>query len=132
MKQEELIDAEFRKQSPELAREREKVAAVEKKRAAVDATVLSTLVSISVPRISFRKPARPVKLPSLMGSSASRRSAGLGESYVTEPTDAQLTSFMQENAQRLTRPEFRVLTVVRFSPAAVQELNAVIEIKIGL
>lgn len=35
------------------------------------------------------------------------------------PTDAQLTTFMQENAQRLTRPEFRVLTVVRFSPAQV-------------
>jgi len=36
-----------------------------------------------------------------------------------EPTDAQLTSFMQENAQRLTKPEFRQLTVVRFSPAQV-------------
>jgi peptidyl-prolyl cis-trans isomerase D len=35
------------------------------------------------------------------------------------PTDAQLTTFMQENAQRLTRPEFRTLTVVRFSPALV-------------
>jgi peptidyl-prolyl cis-trans isomerase D len=35
------------------------------------------------------------------------------------PTDAQLTTFMQENAQRLTRPEFRILTVVRFSPAQV-------------
>lgn len=33
-----------------------------------------------------------------------------------EPTDAQLTAFMQENAQRLMRPEFRQLTVVRFSP----------------
>lgn len=32
------------------------------------------------------------------------------------PTDAQLTAFMQENAQALTRPEYRVLTVVRFSP----------------
>src|SRR5439155_8074819 len=47
-KQEELLDAEFRKQAPELAREREKVAAVEKKRAAIDVTVLSTLVSIAV------------------------------------------------------------------------------------
>jgi peptidyl-prolyl cis-trans isomerase D len=37
----------------------------------------------------------------------------------TPPTDAQLTQFMKENAQRLTRPELRVLTVVRFSPAAV-------------
>jgi peptidyl-prolyl cis-trans isomerase D len=36
-----------------------------------------------------------------------------------EPTDAQLTQFMQENAQRLMKPEFRVLTVVRFSPQAV-------------
>ncbi len=36
-----------------------------------------------------------------------------------EPTDAQLTSFMQENAQRLMKPEFRLLTVVRFSPAMV-------------
>ncbi|MFL5298241.1 MAG: SurA N-terminal domain-containing protein [Phenylobacterium sp.] len=35
------------------------------------------------------------------------------------PTDAQLTQFMQENAQRLMRPEFRVLTVVRFSPSQV-------------
>src|SRR5207244_1823812 len=48
-KQEELLDAEFRKQAPELARERERVAAVEKKRSALDATMLSTLVSISVP-----------------------------------------------------------------------------------
>ena len=37
----------------------------------------------------------------------------------TPPTDAQLSQFMQENAQRLTRPEFRALTVVRFSPAGV-------------
>ena len=35
------------------------------------------------------------------------------------PTDAQLTQFMKENAAALTRPEFRVLTVVRFSPALV-------------
>ncbi|RAK52959.1 peptidylprolyl isomerase [Phenylobacterium deserti] len=33
------------------------------------------------------------------------------------PTDAQLTAFMNENREQLTRPEFRVLTVVRFSPA---------------
>ena len=32
------------------------------------------------------------------------------------PTDAQLTTFMQENATPLTRPEFRVLTVVKFAP----------------
>lgn len=35
------------------------------------------------------------------------------------PTDAQLTQFMEENRARLTRPEFRTLTVVRFSPQAV-------------
>jgi peptidyl-prolyl cis-trans isomerase D len=32
------------------------------------------------------------------------------------PTDAQLTSFMQENASQLMRPEFRQLTVVEFDP----------------
>jgi peptidyl-prolyl cis-trans isomerase D len=36
-----------------------------------------------------------------------------------EPTDAQLTAFMKENAAQLTLPEFRVLTVVNFSPALV-------------
>ncbi|MET0273163.1 MAG: SurA N-terminal domain-containing protein [Phenylobacterium sp.] len=35
------------------------------------------------------------------------------------PTDAQLTAFMKENAAQLTQPEFRVLTVVRFSPALI-------------
>jgi peptidyl-prolyl cis-trans isomerase D len=35
------------------------------------------------------------------------------------PTDAQLIAFMKENAAQLTQPEFRVLTVVRFSPALV-------------
>jgi peptidyl-prolyl cis-trans isomerase D len=35
------------------------------------------------------------------------------------PTDAQLTQFMKENAAQLTRPEFRVLTLVRFSPTLV-------------
>ena len=35
------------------------------------------------------------------------------------PTDAQLTQLMKENAAQLTRPEFRTLTVVRFSPAQV-------------
>src|SRR5262245_24992102 len=53
-KQEELLDAEFRKQAQELAQEREKVSAIEKKRAAVDVTVLSTLVSISVPPRTMR------------------------------------------------------------------------------
>lgn len=33
------------------------------------------------------------------------------------PTDAQLTAFMQENASALRRPEFRVLTILRFSAA---------------
>jgi peptidyl-prolyl cis-trans isomerase D len=35
------------------------------------------------------------------------------------PTDAQLTQLMKENAAQLTRPEFRTITVVRFSPADV-------------
>jgi len=35
------------------------------------------------------------------------------------PTDAQLQAFMKENAARLTRPETRILTVVRFSPELV-------------
>jgi peptidyl-prolyl cis-trans isomerase D len=34
----------------------------------------------------------------------------------TPPTEAQLQAFMKENAAQLTLPEFRVLTVVRFSP----------------
>lgn len=37
------------------------------------------------------------------------------------PTDAQLTQFMNENAARLTRPEFRILTVAYFSPAMVSQ-----------
>jgi peptidyl-prolyl cis-trans isomerase D len=41
------------------------------------------------------------------------------------PTDAQLTKFMNENAERLIRPEFRVLTVVRFSPALVSDNVAI-------
>jgi peptidyl-prolyl cis-trans isomerase D len=36
-----------------------------------------------------------------------------------DPTDAQLTAFMQENAQKLMKPEFRQLTVVKFSPSQV-------------
>lgn len=35
---------------------------------------------------------------------------------VAAPTDAQLQAFMNENAAQLTRPETRVLTVVRFDP----------------
>ncbi|MFM1960613.1 MAG: hypothetical protein RL588_2130 [Pseudomonadota bacterium] len=35
------------------------------------------------------------------------------------PTDAQLNDFMKANAERLMRPEFRVLSVVRFSSAQV-------------
>lgn len=37
----------------------------------------------------------------------------------TPPTDAQLIAFMKQNASQLTLPEFRVLTVVRFSPDTV-------------
>lgn len=37
-----------------------------------------------------------------------------------EPTDAQLQAFMKENAAQLTRPEFRQLTIVRFSGKAVE------------
>lgn len=36
------------------------------------------------------------------------------------PTDAQLQAFMKENADRLTRPETRVLSVVRFSAKALE------------
>jgi len=36
---------------------------------------------------------------------------------IAAPTDAQLTKFMNENAAALMKPEYRVLTVVRFSPA---------------
>lgn len=32
------------------------------------------------------------------------------------PTDAQLQAFMQENADQLTQPEYRVLSLVRFAP----------------
>ncbi|WP_269713394.1 peptidylprolyl isomerase [Caulobacter sp. NIBR2454] len=34
------------------------------------------------------------------------------------PTDAEIQAFMKENASRLTRPEFRVLQIVRFTPQA--------------
>ncbi|MFD1190539.1 peptidylprolyl isomerase [Phenylobacterium conjunctum] len=37
------------------------------------------------------------------------------------PTDAQLTQFMKDNAAQLMRPEFRVLTVVKFSPSMVSQ-----------
>jgi peptidyl-prolyl cis-trans isomerase D len=33
------------------------------------------------------------------------------------PTDAQLLAFMKENAAQLLRPEFRAVSIVRFSPA---------------
>jgi peptidyl-prolyl cis-trans isomerase D len=46
---------------------------------------------------------------------------------VAPPSDAQLTAFMKENAAQLTKPEFRVITVVRFSPAAVAPGIAVSE-----
>jgi len=37
-----------------------------------------------------------------------------------QPTDAQLQAFMKENAAQLTRPEFRQLTIVRFSSKAIE------------
>ncbi len=37
-----------------------------------------------------------------------------------EPTDAELTAFMKENAGQLTRPEYRQLTIVRFSAKALE------------
>lgn len=42
-----------------------------------------------------------------------------------QPTDAQLTAFMKENAERLTRPETRVLTLVSFNPAMVSVDEAI-------
>jgi peptidyl-prolyl cis-trans isomerase D len=41
------------------------------------------------------------------------------------PTDAQISAFMRENAAQLTRPEFRVLTVVRFAPTAADAAGPV-------
>jgi len=38
---------------------------------------------------------------------------------VTPPTDAQLQQFIKENRTQLMRPEFRVLSLVRFSPTLV-------------
>jgi peptidyl-prolyl cis-trans isomerase D len=35
------------------------------------------------------------------------------------PTDAELTTFMQQNAARLTKPEYRQLSVVEFNPAGL-------------
>ncbi|HEY8617994.1 peptidylprolyl isomerase [Phenylobacterium sp.] len=43
------------------------------------------------------------------------------------PTEAQLQAFMRENAQQLTRPEFRILTVVRFTPAQAGALPPITE-----
>lgn len=37
----------------------------------------------------------------------------------TLPTDAQLTAFMKEKSAQLIRPEFRVISVVAFSPAMI-------------
>lgn len=34
------------------------------------------------------------------------------------PSEAQLTQFMNENRAQLTRPEYRILTLVRFTPSA--------------
>lgn len=43
------------------------------------------------------------------------------------PTEAQLNQFMKENAAQLTRPEYRVLTLVRFSPNAATASGPVSE-----
>lgn len=43
------------------------------------------------------------------------------------PTEAQLTQFMKENAAQLTRPEYRVLTLVRFSPNAAAAAGPISE-----
>ncbi|OXE35574.1 MAG: rotamase, partial [Phenylobacterium zucineum] len=72
------------------------------------------------------------------GLRAPRAYSALGAIYMTEardvgyftigpnavpavalPTDAQLNKFMQDNASKLLKPEFRSLTLVRFSPALV-------------
>jgi Protein of unknown function (DUF1553) len=57
-KQTELIEAEFRKQAPELAEARGKVSAIEKERAALDATIPATLVSMAVEPRTIRILAR--------------------------------------------------------------------------
>lgn len=41
------------------------------------------------------------------------------------PTDAQLTAFMKENAERLTRPETRVLSIMRVSAKALEPAVAI-------
>jgi peptidyl-prolyl cis-trans isomerase D len=41
------------------------------------------------------------------------------------PTDAQLTAFMKENAERLTRPETRVLSIMRVSAKALEPTVAI-------
>lgn len=41
------------------------------------------------------------------------------------PTDAQLTAFMKENADRLTRPETRVLSIMRVSAKALEPSVAI-------
>jgi peptidyl-prolyl cis-trans isomerase D len=43
------------------------------------------------------------------------------------PTEAQLAAFMKENAAQLTRPEYRVLTLVRFSPDAIDAAGPISE-----
>ena len=63
-KQEELLNTEFRKQAPELAAERQKVAALELERAKFDSTILSTLVSMSVPSAAFLSTAQSPTLTS--------------------------------------------------------------------
>lgn len=43
------------------------------------------------------------------------------------PTDADLTAFMKENSAQLTRPEYRQLTIVRFSAKALEPTVAIDE-----
>lgn len=46
------------------------------------------------------------------------------------PTDAQLTAYMQRNAAQLRRPEFRMVSLVLFSPDRAQQNAAISEDKI--
>lgn len=44
--------------------------------------------------------------------------ASLGE--IEAPTDAQLTAFLNENAEALRRPELRTVTLLRFTPSQIE------------
>ena len=49
---------------------------------------------------------------------------------VPNPTDAQLNSFIQENAERLRRPEFRIASVALFTPTAADSAAPISDEKI--